>query len=35
MVLREEDLKSEGMLNLLNKGAVPRDIDIGPAFLKG
>lgn len=32
--INEEDI-NKGMINLLNKGIIPRDIDLTPAFEKG
>lgn len=32
--ITEDDI-NKGMINLLNKGIVPRDVDLTPAFEKG
>ena len=32
--LSEEDI-NKGIINLLNKGIIPKDIDLTPAFEKG
>lgn len=32
--INEDDI-NKGMINLLNKGIIPRDIDLTPAFEKG
>ena len=34
-IIHESQLKDLGMYNLLNRGYIAKDIDIGPAFLKG
>lgn len=34
-ILRQENLNNLGILSLLNKGIIPKDIDIGPAFENG
>jgi len=32
--ITEEDIK-KGMISLLNKGIIPKDVDLTPAFEKG
>lgn len=32
--ISEDDI-NKGMINLLNKGIIPRDVDLTPAFEKG
>jgi len=32
--ISEEDLK-QGMLNLINRGIIPKDVDLTPAFERG
>lgn len=32
--IKEEDI-NKGMISLLNRGIIPRDVDLTPAFVKG